>query len=1040
MAVPLRLLVIEDSADDAQLMVRAIQHGGYDVQSLRVENEPGLTHALQSQQWDLVLCDYSLPSFSAIRALEIVRASGQELPFIIVSGSISEEMAVAALRAGAQDFMLKGNLARLLPAIQRELKESETRRERRRAEEEARKAVRFFEFAIETANVIYLQLDDAGQVVNINSTAEEITGYQRAELIGKDWGKIVVPRDRYPHPWREFDRIVKQGEKPSTYENPILTKSGEERYILWRNNVLREGGKIVGIISFGMDITDRKRAEAAGREAEARYRLLVERMPAVTYVISGEPPYPTLYISPQVEELLGFTPEEWLADPKLWVKQLHPDDRERVLAEDAASRLEKRPFVAEYRILARDGHVVWLHDETHHIVERGLAPFSQGIEFNITERKQAEEALHEAESEYRTLIERLPMIVYISSPGDVAETAYVSPQVQTILGYTVAEWLADPTAWQTAVYPEDRQRVEQQLRQSNATRTEFDEEYRMVARDGRIVWFRDQAIPVLGADGETLRWQGLMMDITEARQRQREWEAIARLSRALRQAQSVKEIVPRLLDETLASMGTDQGSIWLRQPITNKPYRAEQRLPASSPLEESSGVQSLVERVIATGQAIAPQDGASPGLGGACVPLSAAGKIVGAILVNLRQPREITPDELRVLGAAADLGAYAIHRAELFEETVKHLDRLAALRSIDAAISSSFDLHMVLDVVLEKVIRELNVDAADILLLKPESLILEFGAAKGFRTRSFETDVLSVGEGLPGRAVLQREITYVDDLREISQPLKRSSLVTQEKFVSYYGVPLVAKGKVKGVLEVFNRVQLAHDAEWMQFLEALAGQTAIAIDSSSTFQALQRSNLELALAYDATIEGWSHALDLRDKETEGHTLRVTDMALKLARAMGMGEDELVQMRRGGLLHDIGKMGVPDSVLLKPDRLSGEDWAIMRKHPQLAYEMLSPIAYLRPALDIPYCHHERWDGKGYPRGLKGNEIPLAARIFTVVDVWDALRHDRPYRPARKPEDILKYIQSESGKQFDPAAVEAFVNLMTAELAAENARRG
>ena len=1052
MAVPLRLLLIEDSADDAQLMARAIQHGGYDVQSLRVENEPALRQALDSQQWDLVLCDYALPSFSALRALEMVRTSGQDLPFIIVSGSIGEESAVAALRAGAQDFMLKGNLARLLPAIQRELKEAEVRRQRRHAEEEARRAVRFFEFAIETANVIYLQLDTAGNVVNINSTAEEITGYERSELIGKNWGETVVPRDRYPQPWREFDRIVKLGQKPGAFENPILTRSGEERYVLWRNNVLRESGQIVGTISFGMDITERKRAEAAVREAEDRYRLLVERMPAVTYVISGEPPYRTLYISPQVEALLGYSPQEWLDDPDIWEKRLHPDDRERVLAEDAASRMEKRPFVAEYRILARDGRVVWLHDETHHITERGMSPFSQGIEIDITERKQAEDALRAAESEYRTLIERLPMIVYVNVPEDVSKTIYVSPQVETILGYTVKEWLADPRFWESVVYPEDRKRIRQRVDRTNATKSQFDEEYRMIARDGRIVWFRDQAIPVLNQDGQTLQWQGLMVDVTESRQREREWEAIARLSQALRQLQTGKEIIPVLLDQTLALMDTDLGSIWLRNSATHRAYRAEQRRSATGPLGSLFGAQALIEHVMETGQPTVLRDlrdnpfvseeqrgGIPPGIGGAGVPLVAAGNIVGAMFINVRLPREITPEELRVLGALADLGAYAIHRAQLFEETVKHLDRLAALRSIDFAISSSFDLRMILAVVLDKVVQELSVDAADILLLKPESLVLEFGAGKGFWTRSVEKDILAVGEGLPGRAVLQREITYVDDLPAVSASLKRSSLVSQENFVSYYGVPLVSKGKVKGVLEIFNRSPMSHDAEWMQFLEALAGQAAIAIDSSLTFQELQRSSMELALAYDATIEGWSRALDLRDKETEGHTIRVTEMALKLARAMGMGEEELVQMRRGGLLHDIGKMGIPDSVLLKPSRLSSSDWAIMRQHPQLAYDMLSPIAYLRPALDIPYCHHERWDGGGYPRGLKGDEIPLPARIFSVVDVWDALLYDRPYRPARKPDDILKYIQSESGKQFDPAVVETFVSLMTAELADANARR-
>jgi len=181
---------------------------------------------------------------------------------------------------------------------------------------------------------------------------------------------------------------------------------------------------------------------------------------------------------------------------------------------------------------------------------------------------------------------------------------------------------------------------------------------------------------------------------------------------------------------------------------------------------------------------------------------------------------------------------------------------------------------------------------------------------------------------------------------------------------------------------------------------------------------------EVVLAYDKTIEGWSRALDLRDKETEGHTQRVSEMTLQLARNSGLDEKALVHIKRGALLHDVGKLGIPDSILLKPEGLNEDEWVIMRKHPLYAYEWLSAISYLHDALEIPYCHHEKWDGTGYPRGLKGEEIPLAARLFAVVDVWDALTSDRPYRKSISEEDAWKYIHEQSGKQFDPQAVTAF----------------
>jgi putative nucleotidyltransferase with HDIG domain len=173
-------------------------------------------------------------------------------------------------------------------------------------------------------------------------------------------------------------------------------------------------------------------------------------------------------------------------------------------------------------------------------------------------------------------------------------------------------------------------------------------------------------------------------------------------------------------------------------------------------------------------------------------------------------------------------------------------------------------------------------------------------------------------------------------------------------------------------------------------------------------------------------------MDLRDKETEGHTQRVTELTLKMAHALHIGEENLAHIRRGALLHDIGKLGIPDAILLKEGKLTDEEWVIMRKHPIYAHEMLSQIEYLRPALDIPYCHYEKWDGTGYPRGLKAEEIPLAARMFAIVDVWDAVTSDRPYRAAWSKEQALAYIIEHSGTQFDPEIVQVFLKVIKKEM--------
>jgi HD-GYP domain-containing protein (c-di-GMP phosphodiesterase class II) len=398
-------------------------------------------------------------------------------------------------------------------------------------------------------------------------------------------------------------------------------------------------------------------------------------------------------------------------------------------------------------------------------------------------------------------------------------------------------------------------------------------------------------------------------------------------------------------------------------------------------------------------------------------------------LFGRRDPDDFYPHSdillLRTLGSQV---APMLENLRLYEETQSRLERLQTLRDIDITISSSLDLNFTLEILLDQVSRRSNVDAVDVLLLNPKSALLEFVAGNGFHSDALLHTHLRLGEGYAGQAAHERRLIFVRNLEQEVGSLARSPKFPTERFKSYCAAPLIVKGQVKGVLEVFFRTAFAPDADWFDFLESLTVQAAIAIDNASLFDELQHSNAELNLAYDTTIEGWSRALDLRDEGTEGHTERVTEMTERLARAMGVEESQMVHIRRGALLHDMGKMGIPDSILLKRDALSREEWDIMHRHPAYAYEMLSPIIYLRHSLDIPYCHHEKWDGTGYPRGLKGEQIPLAARIFAIVDVWDATTSDRPYRQAWTKEQAREYLLTQSGKHFDPKIVPVFLSIV------------
>ena len=358
----------------------------------------------------------------------------------------------------------------------------------------------------------------------------------------------------------------------------------------------------------------------------------------------------------------------------------------------------------------------------------------------------------------------------------------------------------------------------------------------------------------------------------------------------------------------------------------------------------------------------------------------------------------------------------------------RQMEQMSILRSIDLAIASGLDLNLLLSMLLDRVTTLMHVDAATVLLLNPKTNLLEFAAGKGFRSNILQYTRLKLGEGCAGRVALERKMISIPDLRVNRVEFDRSPLFLQENFVTYFGVPLMAKGRVLGVLEIFHRSALKPDTDLRNFLIMVGGQAAIAIDSAKMFSELQKSNIELSLAYDATIEGLSRALDLRDKETKEHTFRVTDITVRLALRLGVEQSDLIHIRRGAILHDIGKVAIPDQILFKPGPLAEEEWEIMRRHPDIAVELLSPVSYLEPALEIPHWHHEKWDGTGYPDKLDREDIPFSARLFALADVYDALTSKRPYRGPWPKQDALRYIEKEAGQHFDPKIVPEFLDLV------------
>ncbi|MCE1255325.1 MAG: GAF domain-containing protein, partial [Anaerolineae bacterium] len=681
--------------------------------------------------------------------------------------------------------------------------------------------------------------------------------------------------------------------------------------------------------------------------------------------------------------------------------------------------------------------------EEVNVLDEMALDISHAMEFNQQEieRKQVELSLRLSEERYRSTLDNMMEGAQIIDFNwhylyvNTAAATYGRLSREDLIGHSVMERY--PGFENTAMYAV--------LEACLTRRISALDEFEFVYPDGEIAWFEFSIQPV--PEGIFI----LSLDITQRKiaeqniqYRLNELEAIQSISAAMRMTQTLPEVLPIFMQKTLTLVEADTGILWLYHADGNFLKSVSVFVDGNDISERDFLIkpgQGITGVVFQTGQSeflddlvgdprtiVLPGIKYKPGSGGAFVPIRTDRELVGVLFIVIPMPGKLDSQRRSLLCSLADMAGNTIHRMKLHDETIRHLERLKSLHIIDLAISSNINTPETMMVLVEQTIQQLSVDAADIMLYNYQNEHLDYMSGLGFKTEMRHKIHAFSERGISSYTSLENLIIQSVEQSDLDGKTPFGEAMIAEGFKSYYLAPLMAKSKYLGILEVFSRSKLNPDVEWFEFLEALAGQAAIALDNSNLFTSLQQAHYDLSQAYDETIEGWSHALDLRDKETEGHTQRVTEITLKLAQLFEFNEDDLVHIRRGCLLHDIGKMGVPDYILLKPGALTDEEWVVMRKHPVYAYEMITPIDYLKPAVDIPYCHHEKWDGSGYPQGLKEEEIPLSARIFAIVDVWDALTSERPYRPAWSKEKTIEYIRGLSGKQFDPEVVRVFTWFM------------
>ena len=748
------------------------------------------------------------------------------------------------------------------------------------------------------------------------------------------------------------------------------------------------------------------------------------------------------FVNPAAVKMLGYTSEEWVG---MHWKEIVPPDQQPLIRAADERRVRGESDSYELDLVGKDSQrISVLVGGSPRFDVEGNFTGTIGVFTDITGRKRAEEKI----SRFSRIFEDSLNEIYLFKT-DTLKFTQVNRAGQKNLGYTMEELLElTPLDIKPDITAKSFAELVEPLRKSERERVVFEAVHKR--KDGSL-YDVEVHLQLLHYEKEAL-FSAIILDITERVRSEdamlkytHQLETLNTTTAALSTSLELDHVLELILDQIGQVLPFDSGAIFLhdegkllvRADRGNKPSVKGHIFSSENELFQE--IQRMGMPLIVNNTKEDPRfqnwgqsENVASWMG---VPLMVRDTMIGFLTLDCIQLNAYSDKQADLALTFASQSAQAIENARQVSAAQQRMKQLDALLNIDQAIMGSFDLKVTLHIILEQLLKQLAIDAAVVLIYQADLQTLQFTQGRGFQTAALQYTDLRLGEGYAGEVGLQRDHLFIPDLNQDEGKIQESPQFSKEGFVAYYGVPLIAKGKLVGVLEIFQRSSLDPDNEWVNYLRLLASQVAIAIDNITLFNDLQRSNIDLTLAYDGTIEGWAHALELKDVETEGHSRRVVELTMHVARRMEVGGEKLGHIRRGALLHDIGKMGIPDSILQKPGKLTDEEWQIMRQHPVFAFDWLSPIQYLRPALEIPYAHHERWDGTGYPRGLKGEQIPLAARIFAIVDVWDALNSDRPYRRAWSKEKALDYIKEQSGKHFDPRVVKSFLIIIESDRKAE-----
>ncbi|MGA9110929.1 MAG: PAS domain S-box protein [Smithella sp.] len=855
MDIPLRLLIIEDSKSDVALEVRQLEAGGYRVTYEVAETAAEMKAALIKQSFDIVISDHSLPQFDATGALAMLKQSGLDIPFIIVSGAIGEETAVALMKAGAHDYVMKDKLSRLCPAIARELKDAEVRARRKQAEsarltslkallESQERYKALFDCSL---NLIYVMNFD-GKFIDANKAALDLLGYKREEIRSVNVNSLV-DEDQLPLVLETIREIIKTGIQTDLHEIRLRNKDGREIYVEAQGSIVMSKGKPVAIQVIARDITEHKRADELLKKSESKYRLLADNIHDVIFVMDMDLKYS--YLSPSVKLLRGYEPEEAMKQtPAQTVTPSSLNLALGILSE--IMELEKsehrdinvsRTFQVE--MSRKDGTTVWTEVKASLIRDQNQRAIGiMGVTRDITDRKRMEDTLRQSEERYRTILEDIQEGYFeVDFAGNFT---FFNNSLCQFLGYTKEELMGMNNRQYTD--KENARKIFQTFNKVyNTGKSTEGFNWQLVRKDGTKRYVEVSISLKKDSSGRPMGFRGVARDVTERKNAEEDLKASERKYRLL--ADNIQDVI-FVLD------------------------------------------------------------------------------------MNLKYTY-ISPSVKTMRGYEP-------------EEVLK--------QSIDETLTPS----------------------SHNLVMKTFSEIMELEKS-GLR------------EEIPLSLTMQLEMKRKDG----------TTLWTDVKF---------------SFIRDENQRPIA-----------IMGVTRDITEQKKSEEELQKTLESLRKSFGATIQVMVSAVEARDPYTAGHQLRVADLARAIATEMELDQEKIEGIRMAGSIHDVGKLSIPAELLSKPTKLTDIEFSLIKEHPRIGYEMMKDVESPWPLAQIVYQHHERMNGSGYPRNLKGDEIIMEARIIAVADVVEAMASYRPYRPALGIDAALAEIEKNKGIFYDDAVADACLRL-------------